>query len=63
MKKQWIQTVSLVAVLLAAAWLLPASGPGTALAQEGEDVVETDCDCEFKRTLNVSGTGVPRSRS
>ena len=58
MKTRLIQTVYLVAVLLAAAWLLPASGPTWAHAQEEEkDVTSEDCDCDYKRTLNVSGTG------
>ena len=59
MKKRVLYTVSLVALLLAAAWLLPASGPARVHAQDTEDVdVPTqDCDCDFKRTLNVSGTG------
>jgi hypothetical protein len=57
--KKWLkQTLPLVALLLAAAWLLPASGPTWVQAQDEEQVdVASDCDCEFKRTLNVSGTG------
>ena len=58
MKKLLRQTVPLVALLLAAAWLLSASGPIWVHAQETEDVdVPSDCDCDYKRTLNVSGTG------
>jgi hypothetical protein len=59
MNKRWIQTLSLVAVLLAATWLLGASGLARVQAQDDEDVDvgTTDCDCDFKRTLNVSGTG------
>jgi uncharacterized protein YggE len=44
----------LAALLLAAAWLLPASAPTLSLAQEE---AEEACYCDFKRTLNVSGTG------
>jgi uncharacterized protein YggE len=59
MKKRLRQILPLVALLLAAAWLLPASGPTWVHAQdtEGKDVTATECDCDFKRTLNVSGTG------
>lgn len=55
MKKWMRQILPLVALLLAAAWLLPASGPVWVHAQETEEA--DDCGCEFRRTLNVSGTG------
>jgi uncharacterized protein YggE len=58
MKKLLKQTLPLVALLLAAAWLLPASGPTWVHAQDTEEKdVPSDCDCDYKRTLNVSGTG------
>jgi uncharacterized protein YggE len=59
MKRFLKQTLPLVALLLAAAWLLPSAGPAWVYAQDDEDakVEATDCDCEFTRTLNVSGTG------
>jgi uncharacterized protein YggE len=49
----------LLALLLAAAWLLPSSGPAWVHAQDKEEVemAEQACDCDYKRTLNVSGTG------
>ena len=50
-------TLPLVALLLAAAWLLPANGPAWVHAQDNEDVDVTAADCDYKRTLNVSGTG------
>ena len=48
-------TLPLVALLLAATWLLStSSGPGWVLAQDDEDGNVTP---DYKRTLNVSGTG------
>jgi uncharacterized protein YggE len=55
--KSFLKTLPLVALLLAAAWLLPSSAPMLTHAQEKQEVDVADCDCEFKRTLNVSGTG------
>jgi len=58
MKKLLRQTLPLVALLLAAAWLLPASAPAWVQAQGTEDTdVSAECGCETERTLNVSGTG------
>jgi hypothetical protein len=47
--------LTLVGVLLAAAWMLPASRPAEVLAQDPDG--STDGGSDFTRTLNVSGTG------
>jgi uncharacterized protein YggE len=57
MSKRWVQTVSLVALLLAVAWLLPASSSPWVHAQDKDETEVSENDCEFTRTLHVSGTG------
>lgn len=51
MKRKLWQVVTLVAVLLAAGWLLAAPGPSVAQAQNADDATLPN------RTISVSGTG------
>jgi uncharacterized protein YggE len=56
MKKRLLQSLPLVALLLAAAWLLPASAPNWVHAQ-GQREPGNEADCPSERTVSVSGSG------